>query len=184
MSSPEGLTETGKKLVGELDHRGRVIDVAHLARPGFNDLVRLTDAPLISSHTGLRRFCDCQRNLADDQIELILGRGGCVGLSLAPEMLSVEGRADLETVVRQLDWLVQRFGPGGLAIGSDFGGFAGRCRELEDCGDYPKLACRLLNLGYPKSAVAAIFGGNWHRFYRTRLPAAPQPGTGETGHSA
>lgn len=176
VTDPEGLTATGRRLARELDQLGMIIDVAHLARPGFNDLVLLIDSPLVSSHTGLRRFCDTDRNLADDQLELILGRGGCIGLSLAPEMLSSNGRADLEMVVRQLDWLVQRFGPDGIAIGSDFGGFTGRCRGIEDCGAFPKLAAKLLELGYPERSVASIFGGNWQRFYQSRLPAAPRPG--------
>ena len=51
---PEGLTEQGKGLLKELSRPGFAFDAAHLAEPGFRDLVRMHEGPPLSSHTGVR----------------------------------------------------------------------------------------------------------------------------------
>lgn len=162
---PEGLRPAGRQLVAELARRGWAIDTAHLAEPGFWELLGCFPGPLLCSHTGLRRFCNIPRNLDDGQVAALLGRGGVLGLALAPEMVADAGPATLEEVFRQLDWLVQRHGDVGVALGSDLGGFEGRCEGLEDHGRLGRLARRLALAGYPEAAVAGIMGGNWRRFY-------------------
>lgn len=171
VARPGGLRPAGRQLVAELTQRGWAIDVAHLAEPGFRELLDLFTGPLLCSHTGLRRFCDRPRNLDDGQIAALLDRDGVVGLAFAPEMLVPAGRADLEEVFRQLDWLVQRYGDASVALGSDLGGFEGECAGLEDHSRLGRLARRLARAGYPEAAVARIMGGNWRRFY-SRLLAA------------
>lgn len=171
VARPGGLRPAGRQLVAELAQRGWAIDVAHLAEPGFWAVLDLFTGPLLCSHTGLRRFCDMPRNLDDAQIAALLSRGGVLGLALAPEMLVPTGRADLEEVFRQLDWLVQRHGDAGVALGSDLGGFEGVCAGLEDHGRLGHLARRLARAGYPEAALARIMGGNWRRFYGRLLAA-------------
>jgi membrane dipeptidase len=168
---PGGLRPAGRQLVAELAQRGWAIDVAHLAEPGFRELLDLYPGPLLCSHTGLRRFCDRPRNLDEGQIAALLNRDGVVGLALAPELLVPAGPADLEEVFRQLDWLVQRYGAEGVALGSDLGGFDGECAGLEDHGRFGRLARRLARAGYPEASVARIMGGNWRQFYGRLLAA-------------
>ena len=138
--------------------------------PGFWQVLAEYQGPLLCSHTGLRRFCNRPRNLDDEQLAALFGRGGMVGLALAPELLAERGEIDLETAFRQLDWLVQGFGAEGVGVGSDFGGFDGVCRGLEDHARLPALARRLEHAGYPTAAIAGILGGNWRRFYAAVLP--------------
>ena len=170
VTAPGGLTAAGWRLLTELRAEGRVIDVAHLASPGFWEVVRDYPGLLVSSHTGLRRFCGRPRNLDDDQLAALLDHGGMVGLAFAPELLAGSGVADLEGVFCQLDWLVQRYGAEGVGLGSDFGGFDGVCRGLEDHARLPALAARLQQAGYPAAAIAGIMGDNWRRFYAAVLP--------------
>jgi membrane dipeptidase len=172
VARPRGLRPAGQQLVKELARRGWAIDVAHLAEPGFWELLDCFSGPLLCSHTGLRRFCDRPRNLDDAQIAALLEREGVLGLTFAPEMLAQVGGADLEEVFRQLDWLVQRHGDAGIALGSDLGGFDGECTGLEDHGCFRSLARRLERAGYLGAAVGRILGGNWRRFYDKLLDAA------------
>ena len=167
---PGGLTEAGEQLLKALAATGRVVDVAHLASPGFWQVLENFPGPLVCSHTGLRRFCDQPRNLDDRQLTAIFARGGMVGLAFAPNLLALSGEGNIDEVFRQLDWLVQRFGAGQVALGSDFGGFDGACHGLEDYSRLPELAARLLRAGYPAAAVAGILGENWRRFYAAVLP--------------
>ncbi len=75
------------------------------------------------------------------------------------------GAVFLEDMVMQIDWLVQRFGPKAVALGSDYGGFEGACHGLEDHSCWPKLANSMAALGYPAEATGDILGGNWLRIY-------------------
>lgn len=170
VADPGGLTATGEELLAELGAAGRVVDVAHLAPPGFWQVLELYPGPLACSHTGLRRFCDRPRNLDEAQLAALFERGGVVGLAFAPGLLVPDGVADLEEVFRQLDWLVQRFGPEQVGVGSDFGGFDGVCRGLEEHGRLPALAGRMARAGYPAKAIAGIMGENWRRYYAAVLP--------------
>lgn len=165
VTDPKGLTAAGKSMVRSIADAGLVLDVAHLAEPGFREVASLVTGPLISSHTGLRSFCDRPRNLSDPQVAEIAGRGGVVGISAAPEMLVPEGTATLDDLFRQVDHVVQRHGPEAVGIGSDFGGFDGTAKGAEDHGGLPLLAERLLEAGYPAGAVGLIMGGNWCRIY-------------------
>ena len=167
---PQGLTPAGRHLLGRLAGRGWVLDLAHLSPPAFVQALAAFDGPVMVSHTGLRAFCDLPRNLDDGQTAALLERGGVIGIALAPELLSPGQDAGLAEVVRHLDHLVQRHGPGGVALGSDYGGFPGVCRGLEDYRRWRALAAALRGLGYPEASIGGIFGGNWARFYRnTRL---------------
>lgn len=162
---PGGFSSSGTELVRELSAEGFAFDVAHLAERGFRDLVRIHDGPLLSSHTGIRPLCDIPRNLTVEQIRIILERKGIVGIAADPTMLSLDGKAAIEDVFRNIDWIAQRFETEGIAIGSDFCGFHSPNHGLEDISKLADLAGPLLDAGYPRESVEGIMGTNWRRFY-------------------
>lgn len=170
---PEGLTPAGRALLGELDRLGFAIDTAHLSEPAFREVAWLFAGPLICSHTGLRSFFRIPRNLSEEQLKCILSRDGVIGIAMAPEILSPNGRADIGNVFRQIDRLVQRHGAAGVGIGSDMGGYDSVCRGMEDHSRLPRLAEMLEQAGYPGEAVAGIMGGNWFRFFHRLLAESP-----------
>jgi membrane dipeptidase len=171
VAHPGGLRPAGRRLLAELSRRGWAIDTAHLADPGLAEVLADYAGPLLCSHTGLRRFCDRPRNLSDAQLRALFARGAVVGLALAPEMLTGTQRCSLEDFFVQLDWVVQRFGDAGVALGSDLGGFEGACAGMEDHGALGALAERMRRAGYPEETVGRIMGGNWQRFYARLLAA-------------
>ncbi len=162
--SPSGLTAAGKRLVRDLSSMGFAIDTAHLSDPCFRDLLDLFEGPLCSSHTGFRHFSNIPRNLADWQVEELVRRDGVIGITINPEMLLKTGLADMETVIHQIDRLVQKHGPGCAAVGSDYGGFDPINLGLEHPGRLRDLAHSLVLLGYSEEAVRMICGENWFRF--------------------
>lgn len=170
---PAGLTPVGQELVRELDRLGFAIDTAHLPDPGFWDVVDLFSGPLLSTHTGLRAFFDTPRNLSDEQIKTILSRSGVIGIAACPGILSENERANISLLFRHIDWFVQKYGPEGVGIGSDFGGYSTTCTRFEDHTRFPRLAELFENAGYPETAVAGIMGGNWFRFFSGLLAASP-----------
>lgn len=167
--NPEGLTKEGRRLVAELDRLGFAIDTAHLSAPCFNDVADQFSGKLISTHTGFRSLCNIPRNLSDEQVRMILSRGGVIGIAAFPGMLSPDGRADLALLFRQIDWFVQKFGPAGIGIGTDFGGYDSVCQGFEDHSRLPALAELLCNAGYPDHSISDIFAGNWFSFFSELL---------------
>ncbi|MFP4316493.1 MAG: dipeptidase [Desulfovibrionales bacterium] len=170
VKTPRGLTPQGRTLVKALDRQGFVLDVAHLSEPAFAEVARIFSGPLLASHTGLRFFCNRVRNLSDDQVRVVMERGGIIGITVAPEMLTDSNKASVQTVYEHIDHLVDRYGPDQVALGTDFGGFDETCEGLETPGSFQNLAALLLERGYREEAVAGIMGGNWVRFYQQMLP--------------
>jgi membrane dipeptidase len=101
------------------------------------------------------------------QAEEIIRRGGLVGITFNPEMLTPEGGANLEHVFIHIDILVQKFGPDGVGIGSDFCGFDDFAEGLEDITKIPQLVEMMLEHGYGEGAVGKIMGLNWLRLYES-----------------
>ena len=167
--NPGGLTDRGRNLLRELAERRWAIDLAYLAEPGFREVVATYPGPLLISQTGLRPFCDQPRNLTQDQLAALAERGGLIGLSLAPKLLTGKHLADLEDVVEQLDWLAERIGPEFVALGSGYGDFHGVCLGLEDYSCWPRLAAALKGRGWAEVEVRGVLGENWRRFYAALL---------------
>ena len=167
--SRKGLTGKGKDLVKELAQEGFAFDAAHLAEPGFRDLSRIYDGPIISSHTGVRSLYDIPRNLTREQIAVILERKGVVGIAADPEMLTPSGKASIEDIFHHIDWIAQSFEADGIGIGTDFCGFYTTNAGFEDISRMDDLARIMLSHGYPMESVRKIMGENWRDFYETLL---------------
>jgi len=73
-----GLSELGKKAVVEMNKWGIMIDVSHPSKQANIQMMQLSKAPVIASHSSARALCDHSRNLDDEQLELIRKNGGVV----------------------------------------------------------------------------------------------------------
>lgn len=73
-----GLSELGKEAVNEMNRLGMMIDVSHPSKEAMEQMVALSKAPIIASHSSARALCDHSRNLDDDQLRLLKENGGVV----------------------------------------------------------------------------------------------------------
>jgi len=73
-----GLSELGKKAVYEMNRLGMMIDISHISKESMKQIVSLSKAPIIASHSSARALCDHSRNLDDEQLKLIKANGGVV----------------------------------------------------------------------------------------------------------
>jgi len=73
-----GLSELGKKAVNEMNRLGIMIDVSHPSKEAILQMIQLSKAPIIASHSSARALCDHSRNLDDEQLKLIKENGGVV----------------------------------------------------------------------------------------------------------
>ncbi|MDX1326313.1 MAG: membrane dipeptidase, partial [Arenibacter sp.] len=73
-----GLSELGKQAVAEMNRLGIMIDVSHPSAEAMKQMIALSKAPLIASHSSARALCDHSRNLDDEQLLMIKENGGVV----------------------------------------------------------------------------------------------------------
>ena len=171
-SSPDtgpGLTGAGKELVRECNRLGVLIDLSHLNERGFWDVADLSAAPLVATHSNAHTLCPASRNLTNWQLDAIKDSGGMVGANFAVGFLREDGGESedtpLETVVRHVDYLVERVGIDGVGFGSDFDG-AKVPKELGDVSGLPGLLAALRAGGYDDTALEKLAHGNWVRVLR------------------
>ncbi|GIL02204.1 MAG: membrane dipeptidase [Alphaproteobacteria bacterium] len=166
-SSPDtgpGLTEAGRRLVRRCNELRILVDLSHLNEKGFRDVARISDAPLVATHSNAHALCASSRNLADRQLKVIAESRGIVGLNFAVAFLRPDGahRSDtpLELMVRHLSHLIDMLGEDGVALGSDFDG-AMIARDIGDVAGLPNLVEAMLKAGFGRSLVARICHANW-----------------------
>ena len=161
-----GLTDAGKALVTACDQMNMLLDVSHLNEAGFWDIARLSQQPLLASHSNAHALCPSPRNLTDRQLDAVAESGGLVGVCFATAYLRSDGRkdpaTDIEIVIRQLAYLVNRMGEDHVGLGSDFDG-AVLPDDLADCSQLPVLIKALLTHGFGSQLVRKLCWDNWYR---------------------
>lgn len=73
-----GLSEFGREVVKEMNRLGMMIDVSHISDDAFFEVIRLSTAPIIASHSNARSICDNPRNLTDEMLEALAKNGGVI----------------------------------------------------------------------------------------------------------
>lgn len=73
-----GVSDLGKEVIKEMNKWGIMIDVSHPSKKSMLDMIELSKAPIIASHSSARALCDHSRNLDDEQLALLKENGGVV----------------------------------------------------------------------------------------------------------
>ena len=73
-----GLSDLGKQVVAEMNRVGMMIDVSHLSKESTRQMIELSKAPIIASHSSARALCNHSRNLDDEQLDWLKENGGVV----------------------------------------------------------------------------------------------------------
>ncbi|HDP74504.1 MAG TPA: membrane dipeptidase [Bacteroidales bacterium] len=80
-----GLSEFGRKVVQEMNSLGMMVDVSHISDKAFYDVLVVSKAPVIASHSCARAICDNLRNLTDDMLRALAKNGGVVQMCFLSE---------------------------------------------------------------------------------------------------
>ncbi|MCZ6636346.1 MAG: membrane dipeptidase [bacterium] len=126
-----GLTELGKPILEAMDRVGMILDLTHLADEAFWEAVDIFQGPVLASHNNCRAMVPGDRQFTDDQLKVIIERGGVIGAALDAWMLHpgwIKGETQpevvgLEAVADHIDHVCQLAGNTKHAgIGSDLDG--------------------------------------------------------------
>ena len=82
-----GLTDHGREVVLEMNRLGMLVDVSHVSEDTVRDVLAVSKAPVFASHSSCRALSDIPRNLSDDQIRAIAGKGGVVMVNVSSMFL-------------------------------------------------------------------------------------------------
>ena len=168
-----GLTEFGKDVVRELNRLGMLVDISHVSDKTFWDAMETSKAPLVASHSSLRSISGHPRNMTDDMIRALGGKGGVIMINYARSFLSNElyeaglknvplaerPTVSWEKIVEHIDHAAKLVGAAHVGLGSDFDGTTVP-DGMDDVSMLPKITAALLDKGYSEQDVKNILGEN------------------------
>ena len=118
-----GLSPFGKSVVAEMNRLGMMVDVSHIAEKSFWDIIAVTKAPIIASHSGSKAICDHDRNLTDEQLKALAKNGGVIQTVALGSYLRKEDPARREAMMKLREELgLPSFGGRGGGQGAAAGG--------------------------------------------------------------
>lgn len=168
-ASNSGLTPFGRDVVREMNRLGIAVDVSHLSDGGFWDVVKISNKPILASHSNGRALCGHHRNLTDAMFLALIRCGGVTGINFYPPFLGERG--EISEAVDHILHFISLGGENNVGLGMDFDG-TDHClpKGVEGCGDVKLLIGALHDAGLSDSTVAKITYGNMERLFLEVLP--------------
>jgi len=179
LPSEGGLTEFGRQVVKNMNRLGIIVDISHMNERTFWDVIEVSDAPVMASHSGVYSLRNHVRNLKDDQIRAVAKGGGVVQVVFYPEFLAdPDTEVTVMTVVDHIEYIAELVGVEYVGIGSDFDG-AAMPEDLQDASMVPEIKKELSRRGYERDDIEKILGENTMRVMKEAWKDAGEKRSGK-----
>lgn len=99
----DGLSSFGTQVVKEMNRLGMMVDISHISDKSFYDVLKVTIAPVIASHSSCRALCGSPRNLSDDMLLALKENGGVIQICILGNYLkTAEPNPELDLKLKEL----------------------------------------------------------------------------------
>jgi membrane dipeptidase len=175
-----GISDFGKQVVAEMNRLGIICDVSHISEKSFWDLIEISQAPIMASHSGCAALNPHNRNLTDEQLKA-LAENGMYRMSqeereaLRPKLEEYDRRrieiekvypaTGLKEYVDHIDHAKKVAGIDHVGIGTDFDG-GGGIPGFNNHAEARNVTDELIKRGYSAEEINKIWGGNLLRVWR------------------
>ena len=124
-----GLSQLGKDFVAEANRLGIVIDASHASDQAFDQMLALSKAPIILSHSGAKAIFNHPRNIDDERIRKLAAAGGVIQInSYSDYMVRVP---EIPAMAEEMRALGQKYGPYRTLSGATFRAYVQERRAIE-----------------------------------------------------
>ena len=198
-----GITRMGRQVIREMNRVGMVIDMSHSAERSTLETIGLSERPIAITHANLQSWMPARRNKSDLVLSSLAKSGGMLGFSLYPHHLRDGSACTLESFCGMVARAAELMGVDHIGLGSDLcqdhpdsvvewmrngrwtkemdygegsrdqAGFPAMPSWFRDNRDFGNIEDGLRKTGFSAGEVAAIMGGNWHRFYGISFDRKP-----------
>lgn len=185
-----GITAFGREVIREANRLGIVLDPGHCTRRTYDELLELSEHPVVISHATCRDAGKSAGDVTDDMLKALARNGGVIGMHFFAHYLRDRG-ATIDDLVDHILHAADVAGINHVGLGTDylrldatylrnhdkFAGLPpdhvrppdqplGPLAALDDVTKLPRLTERLLERGVPEGDIVKILGGNLLRVYR------------------
>jgi membrane dipeptidase len=116
-SADGGLSDFGRAVVQEMNRVGVIVDIAHSGWRTSLEAAQLSQRPMVASHSAVAAVNKHIRSKPDNVIRAIADTGGYIGICCIPAFLG--GTGDIAAMMQHIDYVVKKFGPDHVGIGTD-----------------------------------------------------------------
>jgi len=167
-----GLSEFGVEVVEEMNRVGMIVDVSHISDEAFYDVLVVSTAPVVATHSNTDKYFDHERNMDDDMLQKLAENGGVIQVSLLYVVpFDTEVQPTVSQTVDHIDHIVEVAGIDHVGIGSDYDG-GGSLSDCYDVSQMENITLELVNRGYTEEEIIKIWGGNFMRVFKAVMDAA------------
>jgi len=155
-----GLTDFGIDVIREMNRIGMFIDISHVSATVMHEVLSISRAPVIFSHSSSYALCNNSRNVPDDVLRLTAANGGVVMVNFFSSFVCCGRACALADVADHIEHMANVGGVDIVGIGGDYDGVSSLPVGLEDVSKYPELFAELIRRGFSDADIIKILGGN------------------------
>ncbi|XP_046897401.1 dipeptidase 1 isoform X2 [Hypomesus transpacificus] len=165
-SQHNGLSKFGKQLIVEMNRLGMLIDLAHVTEKVMDQVLDMSMAPVIFSHSSAYTICPHKRNVPDRILKRVRDKQGIVMINFYNDYVTCSKTASLSDVADHFDHIRSVAGAGIIGFGGDYDGVGRVPVGLEDVSKVPGLVAELLKRGWNDTEIKDALGDNLLRVFR------------------
>ncbi|XP_067257615.1 dipeptidase 1 [Chanodichthys erythropterus] len=162
----DGLSDFGKQVIREMNRIGMMIDLSHVPVRVMKQVLEISEAPVIFSHSSAYSICNHKRNVPDDVLMEVKRKEGIVMVNFYNDYVTCQKVANISDVADHFDHIKKVADASIIGFGGDYDGVTRVPEGLEDVSKYPDLVAELLRRKWTDDEIRDALGRNLIRVFR------------------